>query len=362
MNLSFGQLICTSFYGTGVKILASEQVPASIQQIFMQRVVSQYWDSYNPPPSGYRAVYLYQATLKDCLFGWLYNDGADEINRTHVPYFICYYLAEPLQTAQLENIFTFLHRGPVALVDRQNPPSVLETVVAPDLWNYQPTRPGVAIPSAVSASSYIALKQGERLDLFVPVNEQEISLELNAKTDKQQAADLSIYTRYLIEAIEMGVVDLIDLDDAATIEARVIKPYQEYKEKLQRYEQALVEAIRHEYPINHNTRKSLKLFQQSLQLKDEDIEIVEVQVAQQLEAVEQRNKAVPVDAYPSVQNTRYNSTPAYRNSQLLLKAGIAATVLALFGSIYGFLETSNFDSSKPGFISSPPSSVPTERK
>jgi len=384
MDFPLGQLIYTSFPGIGFRTLVSAQVPTEVQQVFIQRVVSQYWDSYNPPPSGYRAVYLHQVTLEDCLFGWLYNDGADDIGRTHLPYFICYYLAEPLQTVQLENVFTFLYRGPVALIDRQNSPSSLETIVAPNLWNYQPARSGVAIPSVVNVRSHIALKRGERLDLFVSVNEQETAIELEAETYEQQAAELSIYTRYLIEAIETGVVDLVDLEDEPIIKDRVIKPYQEYKKRLQLYEQALVEVIQHEYPINYNTRNSLKGFQQSLQLIDKDVELIEARIAQQTKVAQRQelitgaikgNEAVAVNAvntYSSIRTalphilstllsfnigTHRNSILAYRNSQLLLKVGIAATVLALFGSIYGLLETSVFAPSKFEFISSASSPI-----
>jgi len=45
----------------------------------MERVASQRWDSYEPPKSGYRAVYLHQVTPDHSLFGWLYNDADDPV-------------------------------------------------------------------------------------------------------------------------------------------------------------------------------------------------------------------------------------------------------------------------------------------
>lgn len=174
MPLLLGQLVYTSFPRVGFRFIASAQVPTEIQQAFIQQVVHQHWDAYNPPKSGYRAAYLHQLPLEHSLFGWLYSDGMDDMGRCHVPYFVCYYLAEPLHAVQLENIFTCLQRGPVALIDQQNLPDTLETIVIPDLQSYQPVRTGVAIPSGVREQSHIALQQRRLLNLFVPIDEREI--------------------------------------------------------------------------------------------------------------------------------------------------------------------------------------------
>lgn len=367
MHLLLGQLLYTSFAGIGFRNLKSAKVPEEIQQAFIQRMVFQHWDSYNPPRSGYRAVYLYQLTAEHTLFGWLYNDGADDLGRTHVPYFICYYLGELLYPFELENIFTCLHNGPVALIDRHSLPASLETKVVPDLWSYQSARPGVAIPSDVRKRRHIAFKQGELLDLFVPVDEQEMVIELKAQIYEQQRAN-SIYTRYLIEGIETGA--------AAPNE----------------YEQVLFQAIQREYPISDNTRNRLKRLQQVLRLTAQDIEPIEARLQGQTKAVQPQevdaiaiksknvtpsslNEAITLNeadtqklmgtGLPEIlstvlgsdKNAYHNSVLAYRNSQLLLKVGIAATVLALTSSIYALLQTSIFAQSKPKLIPSPSSSV-----
>src|ERR687885_384959 len=67
-------------------------------------------------------------------------------------------------------------------------------------------------------------------------------------------------------------------EDAATIEAEVLKPYREYKKKLHEYEQALVEAIQHEYPLSDYTRGELRDLQQVLSLRDEDIAPIEMRI------------------------------------------------------------------------------------
>ncbi|WP_414565270.1 MULTISPECIES: WD40 repeat domain-containing protein [unclassified Anabaena] len=164
--LLLGQLVYTSFAGVGFTTLVSTEVPAEVQQAFIQEVVYQYWDSYNPPSAGYQAAYLYQVTPEQCLFGWLYNDGLDDFGRSDVPYFVCYYLAGKLQPIQLENIFICLRTGPATLIDRQNVPDTLENVVAPDLWNYHSARAGVEIPRDKIDQSQMALQEGELLNLF----------------------------------------------------------------------------------------------------------------------------------------------------------------------------------------------------
>ncbi|MFH7030318.1 MAG: WD40 repeat domain-containing protein [Heteroscytonema crispum UTEX LB 1556] len=177
MSLLLGQLVYTSFAGVGFKTLNSPEVPAEIQQAFIEQVVYQYWDFCNPPSSDYRAVYLHQLTPEDSLFGWLYNDGLDDFGRSDVPYFVCYYFAGLLEPLHLENIFTCLHNGPVELVDRQSPAVAVENLVAPDLWSYQSVRPGVQIPLAVRKRTYAALQQGKLLNLFEAIALEDTLLE-----------------------------------------------------------------------------------------------------------------------------------------------------------------------------------------
>ena len=101
MPVILGQLIYTSLTEVGLKTLASVDVPTKIQQAFMQQVVYQHWNSYKPPMPGHCAVYIHQVTLEHTLFGWLYNDGLDDLDRSHIPYVICYFLADQLHSVQL---------------------------------------------------------------------------------------------------------------------------------------------------------------------------------------------------------------------------------------------------------------------
>lgn len=164
--------------------LASAEIPTKIRQAFMELVVYQYWDSYNPPKSEYRAAYLHQLTPEETLFGWLYNDGIDEFGRSHIPYFLCYYLEGLLKTVQLETIFTCLHNGPLKLIERQAVHATLETIVIPDLGRYQSVRRGVSISSEVREQGYSSLEQKKLLGLYVPADERDIGTQLHQENNE----------------------------------------------------------------------------------------------------------------------------------------------------------------------------------
>lgn len=191
----FDQLVYTSFARAGFKVLTSARVTMEIQLAFTQ-MVYRHWDSYNPPSSEYQAAYLHQVTPEHSLFGWLYNDETDDFGRKGVPYFLCYYLADRLDAVQLENIFNCLQKGPVALTDRHS--ATLETIVAPDLWSYQPVRRGLTIPASVRKHTQAALKERRLLDLFVEVDKQKIAIELNKQILPQEEFVQPLVTLRLI--------------------------------------------------------------------------------------------------------------------------------------------------------------------
>lgn len=168
MPLRVGQIIYTSLPSVGFKSLTSEQVPPEVEQAFRQQVVHQYWDAYNPPSSGYRAAYLYQVSPQQTLFGWLYNDGADDLGRSHIPYFLSYYTGERLPAGWLPKILTCLEAGPLALIERHQLPTALEMLAIPDSCRYQSARPGVKIPSHLQHQSQQHWETEQLLQLFVP--------------------------------------------------------------------------------------------------------------------------------------------------------------------------------------------------
>jgi len=186
LDLPLKQLVYTSFSDVGFKLLTSEQVPLKIQQTFLKQVVDRYWNTYEPKSLSYRAVYLLQVTLKQWLFGWLYHDKLNEVDHSHIPYFICYYIAEPLYTLRLEKICICLQKGPVELIDYYSTSVSLKPLILKDMHLYQEARPGVVIPWKIREQIYTAFKQEKLIDIFIPFNERKGVIELGTQVQPQE--------------------------------------------------------------------------------------------------------------------------------------------------------------------------------
>ena len=74
----------------------------------------------------------------------------------------------------------------------------------------------------------------------------------------------------------------ITSQETSLIEDEVLKPYREYQEKLQRYQQEIMKAIRNDYTLSIPEQKELKSLQQSLGLRDEDIALIAEPITLQL--------------------------------------------------------------------------------
>ncbi len=187
MPLLLGQLIYTSFANVGFQALISAEVPVEVRQKFIEQIVYQHWDSYNPPDENYRAAYLYQISATETLFGWLYNDGTDDFDRSHVPYFVCYYLPQALESTQLRLIFRCLLMGPTNLIDRQSPPNEIESVVLSN-QPYQSARAGVGIFAPIQEQAYLSVQQGKLFRLFVSEDTTGQNLKIASSIDEERNA------------------------------------------------------------------------------------------------------------------------------------------------------------------------------
>ena len=203
MSLLLGQLIYTSFAKIGFQALTSAEVPCKVCQTFIEQIVHQYWDSYSPPPVDYRAAYIYQVSADQTLFGWLYNDGTDDFNRSHVPYFVCYYLSELLSPAQLKSIFTCLLIGPIKLLDRDAPPDLITSIEIP-AESYRSARLGVGIFAPAQEQGYLSVQQGKLFRMLV--SEDSTGHKLNLAT--LVCAELNAEENNALEAAEPEAIAL----------------------------------------------------------------------------------------------------------------------------------------------------------
>lgn len=73
----------------------------------------------------------------------------------------------------------------------------------------------------------------------------------------------------------------LTVDEAAEIEAEVLRPFQERLINLQQYRETLLAEAEHEYPLSEIARQDLMTLQQMLGLRDEDILLIQQEVEAQ---------------------------------------------------------------------------------
>ena len=145
--------------------------------------------------------------------------------------------------------------------------------------------------------------------------------------------EISIIGRQILEELRLSL-DLLP-EEAEAIEDEILNPYRKYREKGERYEQALIATIQQEYPFTQDTREELQRLQQLLGLSDEDILAIEKHV-------------LPQSIFSKLlQNIRYNSTlfnvknsplTSLKKLNLLQIMGWGLGMISLFGIILGIYE------------------------
>jgi len=173
INFPINQIAYTSFTEVGFHLFTSGCVPLQIKHIFLKQIVYRYWKAEEHKSLSFRAIYLLQVAPEQWLFGWLYNDMLDNVGQSYIPYFICYYLAEPLYAFRIEKVFAYLQKGPVELIDPHSISVSLKPLMLKDLSLYEEARPGVLISWEIRQQIYKALKEGKLIDIFIPLNQQQ---------------------------------------------------------------------------------------------------------------------------------------------------------------------------------------------
>ena len=169
MVLQLDQLVYTSFPDVGFKVFANPRVEQSTCRAFLQGIVHQHWNAYNPPPAGFKAAYLHQISPTQILFGWLYNDGIDDLGRSHIPRFLCYGWTGELTAERLDIIFNCLERGPIVPVDWQAGSLLLDTVFIPEGCDYPAAHGGIALSANLRVHHQGLLETSASLSFLVSV-------------------------------------------------------------------------------------------------------------------------------------------------------------------------------------------------
>lgn len=165
------QLIYSSFSQLGFKYIASANVPPGIQQVFYQHIVSQLWDTYNPPHRNFKGVYIYQIDSHNTLFGWLINDGKDEFGPGDIPYFHCYYLRELLDSKKLVKILACLEAGPLKRLGRDEAKISLDPVILADNYQANAFELGIKLSKDIRLFSHRQLREEKPLQWFISLEE-----------------------------------------------------------------------------------------------------------------------------------------------------------------------------------------------
>lgn len=134
---------------------------------------------------------------------------------------------------------------------------------------------------------------------------------------------------------------------AAAIEDEVLKPHQDRQKNLQEYDQAFKVAIQSERSLSSQTRTELKLYQQFLKLKDEDVAIVEAKYSPS-EKVFQPSTRYRLSKMP------VTSVRVLRNPKLLI--GVVSTTAVALTFIFLVKIQQPGQKSEPTFIASPTAS------
>ncbi len=143
MSLVVSQIVYSSFPQIGYRVFANPEIPEPVQSTFVDKVVHEHWDVYEPPPKGYKLGFLHQINAEQTLFGWLFNDGIDDYGRPHTPYCLGYYYSHLLDADAVQLVLTCLQLGPVTLISRQAIPQQPAQVEITDC--YEPAMHGVRL-------------------------------------------------------------------------------------------------------------------------------------------------------------------------------------------------------------------------
>jgi formylglycine-generating enzyme required for sulfatase activity len=97
---------------------------------------------------------------------------------------------------------------------------------------------------------------------------------------KRGEGKLSVFARKLLNTKRDEL--RLSEEEAKPIEDEVLQDFREYERKLNEYEQALIEAVKDNYPFSESIEADLKEYETHLALRDEDISAIKAKVIPQI--------------------------------------------------------------------------------
>ena len=145
-----------------------------------------------------------------------------------------------------------------------------------ELHEYTSTRVQEAAPSMTPG--LYPVEEGYKIFLArAPVGDPKLKYRKGVGViAREDEGDIDYINRSYLDELKNTLG--LQAEEAKVVEAEVLEPYRQRKEKLQRYEQVLAEAMQRQYPLSAKERDRLKRLQQILSLRNEDVEPIEMQL------------------------------------------------------------------------------------
>jgi len=144
-----------------------------------------------------------------------------------------------------------------------------------DEW-HKYARDKVKISAPAMNPQIYAVREGYKILIAkAPVSDPKLQYRKEFERNVVDRGEISPINRKALNALreQLGLQSEVSLE----IESEVLKPFQEYQEKLQQYKQAFSEEIQKENPLRQTTLNDLRHYQEVLGLRDEDITLIQAE-------------------------------------------------------------------------------------
>ena len=229
-----------------------------------------------------------------------------------------------------------------------------------ELHEYASNKVQAAAP-AVKPQFYPVEDKDKILLAKAPIDDRKLKYRKEAENWVSRA-EISEAGRHTLDKLAESLQ--LTSEVCTVIEAEVLKPYQQYQEKLQRYKQEFAKAISKDYPLSTQEREELRSLQQSLGLREEDAAPIEKLMALRLASLSQSGNN-PDELAQLDSESEANSLPSVPTAVLLHSTPIPAVepTNPTPASEADGSKVAQLDREKePNSVPSVPSAVPPESK
>lgn len=179
-----------------------------------------------------------------------------------------------------------------------------------ELHEYASHKVEVAAP-AVKPKFYPGAKAGQIALFAAPV--EDLKLKYRQAVERQvKEGELSPETRSSLKKLSETLQ--LTAEDCSLIDAEVLKPYQQYQEKLQQYKLELAKVISKDYPLDTQQREEFKGRQKFLGLREEDVAPIEERMILQLATLSESENDTQ-EQVTSESHSEVNSEPSLPSSE-----------------------------------------------